>query len=42
MWIWDGRLPLGLVSDNVWIWEGIDLDCKRRGKSMMLLCFIEE
>ena len=30
MWMWDVRLALGLVSDNVWILEGIDLDLRRR------------
>ena len=42
MWIWDGRLPLGLVSDYVWILEGIDLDFRKRGKTVILAVFIEE
>lgn len=42
MWILGVRLPLGLVSDNVWTLEGIDLDRKRNGKAKILAVFIEK
>ena len=41
MWKWGVRLPLGLVSDNVWILEGMELDLRRRGKAKILAVFIE-
>ena len=42
VWIWDGRLPWGRVSDDVWILEGIDIDLRKRGKTMILTAFIEK
>ena len=42
MWKWGVRLPLGLVSDNVWIREGMELDLRRRGKAKILAVFIEK
>ena len=35
------RLPLGLISDKVWILEVIDLDLGRRGKVKIVVVFIE-
>ena len=42
MWMWGVRLPLELVSDNVWILEGMDLDLKRREKIKISAVFIEK
>ena len=40
--MWVVRLPLGLVSDTVWILKGIDLDFRRRGRVKILAVFIEK
>ena len=42
MRMWVLRLALGLVSDNVWILEGVDLDFRRGGKAKIMAVFIEE
>ena len=36
------RLPLGLVSDTVWILKGIDLDIGEEEKVRILAVFIEK
>ena len=42
MWMGGGRLALGLVSDYVYISDGICLDSRKREKSKILAFFYRE